>query len=127
MSLALASTVISAADVDQVTRVGEQRIEEGMAAQYQIENLSGQVGDIETEYKQVLKVVEGLKIYNGLLQRQVDNQTSETAALADSIDKVSLIERQVVPLMVEMLDSLDQEFPDAGQREQDEFPPNLSL
>ncbi len=108
VSLALASSAIGAADVDQVTRVGEQRIEEGMAAQNQIENLSDQAGDIETEYKQVLKVVEGLKIYNGLLQRQVDNQISETAALADSIDKVSLIERQIVPLMVEMLDSLEQ-------------------
>ncbi len=30
------------------------------------------------------------------------------AALADSIDKVSLIERQIVPLMVRMLDSLEE-------------------
>ena len=52
------------------------------------------------------KVVDGLKVYNGLLQRQVDNQHAEMAALADSIDKVSLIERQIVPLMVEMLDFL---------------------
>ena len=108
VSLVLASTANGAADIDQVTRVGEQRIEEAAAAQNQIENLSDQAGDIETEYKQVLKVAEGLKIYNGLLQRQVDNQFSETAALADSIDKVSLIERQIVPLMVEMLDSLEQ-------------------
>ena len=52
--------------------------------------------------------MDGLKVYNGLLQRQVDNQHAEMAALADSIDKVSLIERQIVPLMVEMLDSLEE-------------------
>ena len=54
------------------------------------------------------KVVDGLKVYNGLLQKQVDNQVAEMTALADSIDKVSLIERQIVPLMVRMLDSLEE-------------------
>lgn len=99
---------VSAAEVDQITAVGEQRATEGKAVQVQIDKISDQADDIEGKYKQVTKVVDGLKVYNGLLQRQVDNQVSEMAALADSIDKVSLIERQIVPLMVEMLDSLEE-------------------
>ena len=94
------------AKVDDVIRTGEQRIAEGAVAQRQVEKLSDQVGDIEAEYKQVSKVVDGLKIYNGLLQKQVDNQVAEMTALSDSIDKVSLIERQIVPLMVRMIDAL---------------------
>lgn len=98
----------TAADVDQVIAVGEMRAQEGKAVQAEVEKLSDEAGDLESQYKQVIKVVDGLKVYNGLLQRQVDNQVSEMVALADSIDKVSLIERQIVPLMVEMLDSLEE-------------------
>lgn len=97
----------AAADkVDAVVQVGEQRATEGAAAQKQIEQMSDQAGDIEAEYKQVLKVVEGLAVYNGLLQKQVDNQVAEMNALRDSMDKVSLIERQIVPLMMQMVETL---------------------
>ncbi len=103
---AFPSIVSAQAKVDAVTKTGEQRIAEGAVAQRQVEKLNDQAGDIEAEYKQVSKVVDGLKIYNGLLQKQVDNQVAEMAALSDSIDKVSLIERQIVPLMVRMIDAI---------------------
>jgi hypothetical protein len=103
-----ASAAAFGANVDEVTKVGEQRAAEGKAAQEQVDKLGDQVGDIETEYKQVVKVVDGLKVYNGLLQKQVDNQVAEMGELSSSIDKVSLIERQIVPLMVRMLDSLEE-------------------
>ena len=76
------------------------------AAQSQIDKIGDEAENLEGKYKQVLKVVEGLQVYNGLLQKQVDNQLSEMAALEDSIGKVSLIERQIVPLMVKMIESL---------------------
>ena len=102
-----APLVVVGVDVDQVTAIGEQRAADGKAAQAVIDKLGDQAADIEGEYRQVIKVVDGLKVYNGLLQRQVDNQMTEVVALADSMDKVALIERQIIPLMVEMLDSLE--------------------
>jgi hypothetical protein len=109
LAMALAVPLGSGAQsVDQVTKVGEQRAAEGKAAQAQIDKLGDQTDDIEGQYKQVLKIVDGLKVYNGLLQKQVDNQIAEMTELSSSIDKVSLIERQIVPLMVEMLDSLEE-------------------
>lgn len=96
-----------AQNVDQVTEIGEQRAKEGKAAQVKVDELGDATGDLEGQYKQVVKIVDGLKVYNGLLQKQVDNQAEEMTELAGSIDKVSLIERQIVPLMVEMLDSLE--------------------
>jgi len=102
-----APLVVVGVDVDQVTAIGEQRAADGKAAQAVIDKLGDQAADIEGGYRQVIKVVDGLKVYNGLLQRQVDNQMTEVVALADSMDKVALIERQIIPLMVEMLDSLE--------------------
>jgi hypothetical protein len=108
LTIAVLPVAALSADVGQVIAIGVQRAQEGQAAQAQVDKLGDQAAGIQSDYKQVTKVVDGLKVYNGLLQRQVDNQHAEMAALADSIDKVSLIERQIVPLMVEMLDSLEE-------------------
>lgn len=102
------ATPWAADKVDAVTATGEQRADEGAAAQKQVEQLSDQAGDLESQYKQINKVVEGLAVYNGLLQKQVDNQASEIEALSGSISKVSLIERQIVPLMMQMIETLDE-------------------
>lgn len=108
-ALLLASFSALAADnVDQIISEGEQRVVEGAKAQKQIDELANQADDLLSEYKTITKIIDGLKIYNGLLEKQVSNQVAELDALTESIEKVSLIERQVVPLMVRMIDSLEQ-------------------
>jgi hypothetical protein len=42
------------------------------------------------------------------LQTQLDNQNAEMQALTDSIANVALIERQIIPLMIRMVDALDE-------------------
>ena len=108
-ALAWLSLPAPAADeVDAMAKQGEARIKEGQKSQQQIDELADQTGDLVSEYRTVLKMVEGLRIYNDLLQKQVDSQLSEIDALTESIDQVSLIERQVVPLMVRMIDALEE-------------------
>jgi len=93
--------------VDQVIAEGEQRADTGAAAQQRIEQIANQTDDLLADYKTVTKVVDGLLTYNSLLQRQVDNQEAEKVALSESIDNVALIERQIVPMMTRMIDSLE--------------------
>lgn len=73
-----------------------------------IDKVVGETRAIERDYKGVLKEIEGLEVYNALLQKQIDSQSQEMADLSNSIDQVSVIERQVMPLMLKMVDSLDQ-------------------
>lgn len=108
LAMAATTPALAQANIDQVTAVGEKRADEGAAAQRQVERLGDEADELESEYKQINKVVEGLEVYNDLLQKQVDNQLLEIGALTDSIEKVSLIERQIVPLMVKMIDTLDE-------------------
>ena len=105
---AMASAVFSAsvcaqATVDEVMAAGEQRADQGAAEQRRAD----QTADLLNDYNTVSKVVDGLVTYNTLLQRQIDNQVEEMAALEESIRNVSLIERQIVPMMTKMLDSLE--------------------
>jgi len=94
--------------VDNVTREGGLRTQEGKTSQEKIDALADEADGLYAEYKTISKVVDGLKVYNGLLQKQVDNQQAEIDALRASIGNVALIERQIVPLMVRMIDSLEQ-------------------
>ncbi len=93
--------------VDQVLQEGEKRADAGAAEQQRIEQLADQTNDLLNDYNTVTKVVDGLLTYNSLLQRQVDNQEAEKVALSQSIDNVALVERQILPMMIRMIDSLE--------------------
>ena len=99
--------VFAQATVDQVMAAGEKRADAGAAEQQRVEQIADQTNDLLNEFNTVSKVVDGLVTYNTLLQRQVDNQEAEKVALKESIDNVALIERQIVPLVTRMLDSLE--------------------
>ena len=104
----LPAVAFSQTSIDAVTQAGEDRADAGAAQQLQVERAADEILVVESEFKTVAKVVDGLKIYNSLLQRQVNNQVAEMEALSTSIDNVSLIERQILPLMTRMIDSLEQ-------------------
>ncbi len=94
--------------VDQVTQEGEKRADSGAAEQRRVEQVADQTEKLLGEYKTVTKVVDGLLVYNSLLQRQIDNQEREKRELATSMTNVALIERQIIPMMTRMIDSLEQ-------------------
>ena len=106
-TMSLSLSVGAQTTIDQVTQAGEQRADAGAADQQRIEKVADQTDDLLAQYKTVTKVVDGLNIYNNLLQRQIDNQEAEKLALKESMDNVALIERQILPMMTRMLDSLE--------------------
>ena len=107
LSAVFSASVFAQATVDQVMTEGENRADAGAAEQRRVEQIADQTADLLNDYNTVAKVVDGLVTYNALLQRQIDNQEEEMAALNESIRNVSLIERQIVPMMTKMLDSLE--------------------
>ncbi len=107
LTAVFSASVFAQATVDQVMAEGEKRADAGAAEQRRVEQIADQTADLLNDFNTVAKVVDGLVTYNALLQRQVDNQVEEMAALNESIRNVSLIERQIVPMMTRMLDSLE--------------------
>ena len=101
------ASAFAQATVDQVIEEGIARDEAGAAEQRRVEQIADQTNQLLNDYNTVSKVVDGLVTYNSLLQRQIDNQMEEMAALNESIDTVALIERQIIPLMTRMLDALE--------------------
>ncbi|TKB44480.1 DUF3450 domain-containing protein [Thalassotalea mangrovi] len=77
-------------------------------SQQRIDNYNDQIQSKLQQFKTLSKEVDGLKVYNEQMQRQLDNQLQELQQLQDSMQQVSIIERQISPLMTRMIDTLDQ-------------------
>ena len=107
LAVAGVSTAVSAATIQEITDAGEARAAAAAADQQRVESVANQIEQLVVDYQTEAKVVDGLVVYNSLLQRQIDNQEAEMSALSESIDNVALIERQITPLMTRMLDSLE--------------------
>lgn len=107
-SALMASGLAAAAKVDKIVSEEEARTAAAVKSQTRINTISDETYDIVGDYKSVLKINEGLEVYNALLQKQLDDQNAELAQIQKSIQDVSLIERQIIPLMVRMIDTLDQ-------------------
>ena len=95
------------ATVAQLLAQGESRADAGARAQGQVESAADAAIEMLNEYKNTSKTVDGLKVFNGLLQKQLNNQDAEKEILRDSLLKIADIERQIVPLMVRMIDGLE--------------------
>ena len=97
-----------AATFNDVFQAAAQMNAEAKRSQAKIDDLTEETRRLLNEYKTVLKEVEGLKVYNRQLEKQIGNQEQEMVQLAASIDEVTIIERQITPLMLRMIDGLEQ-------------------
>jgi predicted RNase H-like nuclease (RuvC/YqgF family) len=104
----VASTSVSATTLSDIFQVAEQINQSALRSQSKIDALTEETRKLLNEYKTVLKEIEGLRVYNRQLEKQISNQESEMAQLAKSIDEVTVIERQIAPLMLRMIDGLEQ-------------------
>jgi hypothetical protein len=96
------------ATLDEVLGVRASTTVAGAKSQAKIDEVSEQTRDLLTQYKQVMKVVDGLRVYNQQQRRLISNQESELGELEQSIDNVTVIERQIGPLIERMIENLEQ-------------------
>ena len=79
---------------------------EGVTAQERINTLDDETADLESEYKAVLQQLDTLRVYNKQLSELIDAQDAEIIIVQRDIDRVTTIDREVVPLMLRMVDGL---------------------
>jgi hypothetical protein len=107
---ALAGSVaaVQASTLDSILEVGNSKNEAARKSQVKIDRLADETGDLLSDYKTVMKQVDGLKVYNGRLQRQIENQKKRVLEIDESISQVTVIQRQMTPLVIRMIDGLEQ-------------------
>jgi len=103
----LTAEMVAGQAVDRIVAAEELRIQQAQAAQDQIDGIVTETRSLAEEYRAVMKEVDGLIVYNTLLERQIADQEQELADLRTSIDQVQVIERQILPLLTRMIDGLE--------------------
>lgn len=106
MSLVWGVGSAGATDLKDVLNVGIKSNQVAQQSQEKINRIVDQTDKITGDYKAVLRTVEGLRVYNAQLQRQINLQVTEMNKLSKSIKGVTYIKRQITPLMIKMVDAL---------------------
>ena len=82
--------------------------ESAKTSQSKIDKIADSMQARVQRFNTLNKEIDGLSVYNAQLAKQIDNQLVEMANLNASMEQVSVIERQIIPLMLKMVDGLDQ-------------------
>ena len=107
MVIALLPSTVYADQTDDIVNKGLSRSKSSAASQKRIDDISEATDKIVSKYHVERKSVEGLKIYNDRLRRTLIAQEEAMINLEKSIEDASLIERQIVPLMMRMIAGLE--------------------
>ncbi|GAB1260713.1 DUF3450 domain-containing protein [Aurantivibrio plasticivorans] len=94
--------------LDNILKEGQAMTSAGVQSQKRIDKLQEETADIYQQFKIVNKEIDGLRVYNQQLQKQIDNQLVVLNQLETSINNVTIRERQMQPLIMKMLETLEQ-------------------
>ncbi len=99
---------LSADTLDDIFAVSEQLNQQARQSQAKVDETSEETRSLLADYKTVLKEIEGLRVYNAQLSRQIRGQEQQMDQISQSIEGVTATQRQITPLMLRMIDGLEQ-------------------
>ncbi len=102
------SVALADKDIDKVLAASQSKTVAAQKSQQRINKMAEESGDLLQKYKLVSKDIEGLKVYNAQLSKQIEKQQQKIQELNDSINNITVLQRQIPPLAVRMLDALEQ-------------------
>jgi len=93
--------------LDEAMNLERKANADAAQSQRRIDQLSDETESLAAQYRSTLAQIASLQKYNRQLSKLVGSQEEELASLRDQIDNVTVIGRQVTPLMIEMIDALE--------------------
>ena len=102
-----AADPLSDTSLDKVVNAGQKINQLAATSQQKVNTFTEQAETKLQQFHVVTKEVDGLSVYNQQMQAQLNSQMTELTQLAKSMEEVSVIERQISPLMARMISTLD--------------------
>ena len=106
----LASFLVGGANanpVDQSVKIEKQVADASANSQRKIDRYAEKTVELASDYKNTLRIIESLKIYNNQLENLIQSQEQEMVSIQNQMDTIDTTERGVIPLMNEMIASLE--------------------
>lgn len=106
--LFLFSFAVLSKDLQKPVSAIKQHHQEARDSQKKINQLDDETKRLIQQYRSTLNKTENLRIYNQQLSSYIKGQRTEILDMRKKIEEVKDTREEVVPLMLRMLDSLDQ-------------------
>ncbi len=104
---AMGSGTAVAVDLDQLVAQRMEVNDEAAKSQVRIDKLSDDTDRLTAEYRVILQRIDALRVYNKQVSELIGSQEEEKVSLRRQIDDVELVGREVTPLMLGMLDAIE--------------------
>jgi len=95
------------AQLDETIGLRTRAQAEGSESQGRIDAMSDETDQMLAQYRTALQRIEALRVYNQQLAELVDSQEKEKAQIRTDIERVTIVNREITPLMLRMIESLD--------------------
>jgi hypothetical protein len=106
--LATAASSPHAADaLDKSLQLGQDNNRQEQRTQQRIDRISDRTREMLEEYQLLSREHEALVVYNDQLERIVTSQEEEKTSLQKQLVDIELTQREIMPLMLRMIDRLE--------------------
>lgn len=106
--LAIVSTVVMSADVNKVLETERQTQRSSQQSQKRVDSTSQETKKLLEAYRQALWKRKQLDVYANQLSELVASQEAEKASLQRQVDAVDETQEAIMPLMLRMVDTLEE-------------------
>lgn len=93
--------------LEEAREVRREANVEGVESQERIDSISDETDRLFSRYRTALREIDSIAVYNRQMQELIDSQEGEIRSLEDQLDRVDLVSRSVMPLMLRMIEALD--------------------
>ncbi len=107
IALFMAGNAFAAGPYDSSVKIEKKINKDTTKAQQQVDRFADQAIDLSAEYKATLQLIDSLRIYNNQLELLIKSQEAEMVSIQREMDTIDATERGVIPLMNEMIASID--------------------
>ena len=83
-------------------------LRDGQKSQKKIDKIADETQTLLQKYRQTLNRIENVKIYNQQLRETIKSQIEEKKNVADQIESLKNTNQGIVPLMVKMVENMEQ-------------------
>ena len=103
----LSVSMASEQTLNQSLQVQRQTSQDSARTQTRIVQLADQTQELLGEFRVTLQQLDRLRLYNAHLQRLVNDQEKEKADINRQLTDFEVVEKEIVPLMQDMIETLD--------------------
>lgn len=103
----ITSIAVYANKLNQAIKIDTATQKAALQSQQKINKLSDQAQTALTQYRSATRQTETLVTYNKHLQELIKSQSQEKSSLQQQLEQIEVTQQEIVPLILRMLDSLE--------------------